>query len=272
MEITTRMTNRKKFINAGLILLVSLYCVPSSMAQKSSQSDDELKALRAEIETIKAGQTAIQKQLQEITNLLKTRPVAGQATAPRDIVLDIAGAPFKGEKNAKVVLVEFSDFQCPFCGRFVRDTIPQVETDYVKTGKIKYVFGDLPLETIHKYAFKAAEAASCSGEQGKFWEMHDRLFANQTALKPEDLPQYAEAVGLDMTKFQQCLDTEKQASSIRKSMAQAGNAGVTSTPTIMVGLVAPNSSKVKVLRVLKGAQPFAAVKDAIDNALAAPGL
>ena len=264
------MTKTKKFIGiiSGIILL-TLCCVPSSLAQKPTQSDEELKALRQEIEAVKAGQASIQKQLQEITNLLKTRPVAGQPAA-RDIVLDITGAPVKGEKNAKVVLVEFSDFQCPFCGRFVHDTIPQVETDYIKTGKIRYVFADFPLESIHQYAFKAAEAASCGGEQGKFWEMHDRLFANQTALKPDDLTQHAEAVGLDKTKFQQCLDTQKQAPSIRKSMAQAGDAGVTGTPTLMVGLLQPNSSRVKILRVLKGAQPFGAVKDALDNALAAP--
>jgi protein-disulfide isomerase len=268
------MTKRKKFIGVILgLILPTIFCVPSTLAQqKPTQSDEEIKALRADIEAIKAGQSAIQKQLQEISNLLKTRPVTAQPAAPRDIVLDIAGAPFRGQKNAKVVLVEFSDFQCPFCGRFVRDTIPQVETDYVETGKVKYVFGDFPLETIHQYAFKAAETASCAGEQGKFWEMHDRLFANQTALKPEDLPQHAAAIGLDKTKFQQCLDTGQQASAIRKIMAQAGNAGVTGTPTIMVGLVAPNSSKVKVLRVLKGSQPFAAVKDAIDTALATPGL
>ena len=140
---------------------------------------------------MKAGQTAIQKELAEIKNLLRTRP-AGQPVAARDIVLDITGAPVKGPKDAKVVLVEFSDFQCPFCARFSRDTIPQVQTDYVDTGKIKYVFADFPLETIHPYAFKAAEAAGCAGEQGEFWKMHDHLFANQKALKPEDLSQYAE--------------------------------------------------------------------------------
>ena len=148
--------------------------------------------------------------------------------------------------------------------------MPQLDTDYIKTSKIKYVFRDLPLESIHPYAFKAAEAASCAGEQGKFWEMHDRLYANQTALKPTDLPQHAQALELDMTKFQQCLDTGKYASSIRKDMAEAGNAGITGTPTIMVGVVGPNSSKVKVLRTLRGAQPFAALKDAIDNAISAP--
>ena len=185
--------------------------------------------------------------------------------------MDIADVPAKGPKDAKVVLIEFSDFQCPYCGRFSRDTIPQVQTDYVDTGKIKYVFADFPLEAIHPYAFKAAEAASCAGEQGEFWKMHDHLFANQTKLKPEDLSQYAETIGLDKSKFQQCLETQKRAPLIRKVMAQAGNAGVSSTPTLMVGLLQPNSSKVKVLRVLKGAQPFAAVKDALDNALNAPG-
>ena len=148
--------------------------------------------------------------------------------------------------------------------------MPQIDTDYVKTGKIKYVFRDLPLESIHPYAFKAAEAANCAGDQGKFWEMHDRLYNNQTALKPTDLPQHAQALGLDMTKFQQCLDTGKYASLIRKDMAEAGTAGVTGTPTFMIGLTDPKSSKVKVLKVLSGAQPYAAFKDALDNALSPP--
>lgn len=260
------MTTRNKSI--GIIPLLLLCLSPAFAQTKTTTPDDEIKALRQEIEAVKAGQTAIQKDLLEIKNLLRTRP-AGQP--PRDIVLDIADVPAKGPKDAKVVLVEFSDFQCPYCARFSRDTIPQVQTEYVDTGKIKYVFADFPLEAIHPYAFKAAEAASCAGEQGEFWKMHDHLFANQKALKPDDLVQYAEALGLDKTKFQQCLDTQKRAASIRKVMAQAGDAGVSSTPTLMVGLLQPNSSKVKILRVLKGAQPFAAVKDAIDNALNAPG-
>lgn len=260
------MTTRNKTI--GIILLLLLCLSPAFAQTKTTTPDDEVKALRQEIEAVKAGQTAIQKELLEIKNLLRTRP-AGQP--PRDIVLDIADVPAKGPKDAKVVLIEFSDFQCPFCARFSRDTIPQVQTEYVDTGKIKYVFADFPLEAIHPYAFKAAEAASCAGEQGEYWKMHDHLFANQKALKPEDLSQYAETLGLDKSKFQECLDTQKRAPSIRKTMAQAGDAGVSSTPTVMVGLVQPNSSKVKILRVLKGAQPFAAVKDALDNALSAPG-
>jgi protein-disulfide isomerase len=261
------MTTRNSLI--GIIPLL-LFCFSTAFAQTPAAPDDEVKALRQEIEAVKAGQTAIQKELAEIKNLLRTRS-AGQPVAARDIVLDIGDSPTKGPKDAKVVLVEFSDFQCPFCGRFSRDTIPQVQTDYVDTGKIKYVFADFPLESIHPYAFKAAEAASCAGEQGEFWKMHDHLFANQTKLKPEDLTQYADTLGLDKTKFQQCLDTQKRAPTIRKVMAQAGDAGVSSTPTVMVGVMQPNSSKVKILRVLKRAQPFAAVNDAIDNPLNAPG-
>jgi len=262
----TGMTTRNKL---GIIPLLLFTLSPAFAQTPATKPDDEIKALKQEIQEVKAGQTAIQKELAEIKNLLRSRP-AGPVAA-RDIVMDIAGAPVKGPKDAKVVLIEFSDFQCPFCARFSRDTIPQVQTDYVDTGKIKYVFADFPLESIHPYAFKAAEAASCAGEQGEFWKMHDQLFANQKALKPEDLSQHAETLGLDKAKFQECLDTQKRAPSIRKTMAQAGDAGVSSTPTVMVGLLQPNSSKVKVLRVLKGAQPFAAVKDALDNALNTTG-
>ena len=145
--------------------------------------------------------------------------------------------------------------------------MPQLENEYIKTGKIKYVFRDLPLEAIHKNAFKAAEAASCAYEQGKFWEMHDSLFANQATLSPANLSIYAETIGLDITKFKQCLDSGKYAAEIRKSIAEAGEAGITGTPTFLLGFTEPNSSKVKVLKVLRGAQPYAAFKDAIDAAL-----
>jgi protein-disulfide isomerase len=126
------MTKRNGLI--GIIPLL-LFCFSAAFAQTPAAPDDEVKALRQEIEAVKAGQTAIQKELAEIKNLLRTRP-AGQPVAARDIVLDIGDSPTKGPKDAKVVLVEFSDFQCPFCGRFSRDTIPQVQTDYVDTGKI----------------------------------------------------------------------------------------------------------------------------------------
>lgn len=143
----------------------------------------------------------------------------------------------------------------------------QIETEYIKTGKLKYVVRDFPLEAIHKDAFKAAEAAHCAGEQGKFWEMHTRLFENQKALGPGNLADYAQALGLDRPKFQRCLESGKHAARVRKDLADGQQAGVTGTPAFFLGLTEPNDPKVKVIRALKGAQPYASFKDAIESLL-----
>lgn len=148
--------------------------------------------------------------------------------------------------------------------------MPQIEQEYIKTGKLKYVVRDFPLEAIHKEAFKAAEAAHCAGEQGKYWEMHDRLYSNQRALGPKDLPQHAQALGLDVPKFQQCLESGKHAARIRKDLEEGQQAGVTGTPGFFLGLTEPNDPRVKVLRVLKGAQPYSSFKNTIDALLSSP--
>ena len=125
---------------------------------------------------------------------------------------------------------------------------------------------DFPLESMHKFAFKAAEAARCAGEQGKFWEMHDRLFANQTSLEPAK--PHAEAIGLDVAKFEGCLSAGKYAEAIRKDTAEGAKAGVTGTPAFFLAYTDPNSSKVKTEVQLSGAQPYAAFKAQIDKLLA----
>jgi hypothetical protein len=130
------------------------------------------------------------------------------------------------------------------------------------------VFVDMPLESIHKLAFKAAQAARCAGEQGKYWEMHDRLFENQKALAP--WTPHAEAVGLDVAAFEQCLESGEFDKEIRRQMGEARRVGVTGTPAFMIGQTEPNSSKVKVLAVLKGAKPFADFKTEIDRLLERP--
>jgi protein-disulfide isomerase len=247
---------------AALCALILLVLAPARSA--FSQSNDDLKK---EIQSLKAGQEAIQKDLQEIKKLLAARPAAPAAgpDAALNALVETAGDPSKGNKNAKVTVVEFSEYQCPFCGRHVRDTVPQIDKDYIQTGKIRYVFRDLPLESIHKNAFKAAEAAQCAGDQNKYWEMHDRLFENQKALEPAMLTAHAEAIGLDAKKFQSCLDGGKFAAEIRKDMADANKIGITGTPTTVIGLTQANDSKIKVVKVLRGAQPFAAFKDALDS-------
>jgi len=148
--------------------------------------------------------------------------------------------------------------------------VKQIEKDYIDTGKIRYFFLDFPL-SFHKMAFKAAEAEDCAGEQGKFWEMHDTLFENQKALNPEDLLKYAEKIGLDMPKFKECLDSGKYAEEIKKDTAEGQKAGLTGTPSSLLGWVQADGKSVKAVKKIVGAQPYAAFKEAIDSLLKSSG-
>ncbi len=255
---------------AGLILASSQPVVAQTRQQSGQQLKsltEEVKGLRKEIQELKDGQIAIQKQLQD---LLRGRQAAApaQPAEPQNVVVSIDGAPVKGEKNAKLTIVEFSDYQCPFCRQHFAQTMPQLTDEYVKTGKVRYVFRDFPLETIHPQAFKAAEAAHCAGEQGKYWEMHDRLFGNQGALGRPDLSKHAEAVGADVAAFDQCLDGGKFASRVRDELAAGAKFGVNGTPTFFLGLTEGDGSKIKSARVIRGAGSYAAMKAAIDAVLA----
>ena len=158
----------------------------------------------------------------------------------------------KGNKSAPVTIVEFSDFQCPFCSR-VNPTMDQIQKTY--GDKVRIVFKHNPL-AFHKDAPLASQAALAAGEQGKFWEMHDMLFANQRALKRADLEKYAGELGLNMDKFKSALDSGKYKAQIDADMAQAQSLGARGTPTFFV-----NGKKVR------GAQPFASFKTVIDEAL-----
>jgi protein-disulfide isomerase len=208
-------------------VVVGLVVCASSLG--SAQTTDE--QMKKDIEALKAGQEAIQKDLAEIKRLLQTRPAAADAL-PRDPIA-IASEPFKGNGTAKVALIEFSDYQCPFCSRYSRDTLPRIVTDYIDTGKIRYVFRDLPL-SFHKQAFKAAEAAHCAGAQDKFWEMHDLLFQNQARLKRSHLEEYARRLKLDVARFAAELDTHAHIGRVRADLESGARSRVRGTPGFFV--------------------------------------
>jgi protein-disulfide isomerase len=235
-----------------------------------AQSGDDLRELGKEIEALKAGQTAIRKEVQEIKGLLRAPRVAQRPAPiePSDVLLSVEGVPFRGDKGAKVTMIEFTDYQCPFCSRHFRQTWPQLEQEYVKTGKVKFFLRDLPLESLHPLALKAAEASHCAAEQGKYWEMHDRLFSNQGALGRKDLSGHAQALGLDVGAFDTCLDSGKAEGRIRKDVADSEKAGARGTPIFFIGLTEPNSSRIKAVAVIRGARPYAVFKQAIDGLLA----
>ncbi|MBK9293400.1 MAG: DsbA family protein [Oligoflexia bacterium] len=158
-----------------------------------------------------------------------------------------------GPQTAKVKIVEFSDFQCPFCSRG-RMRLEEIVGKY--KDKVAVYFRHFPLESIHPQAFKASEASLCAQDQGKFWAYHNFLFDNQSALEEKDLVKYAEALKMDKAKFQECLKSGSKAAIVKKDMEDGMKVGVNSTPTFYINGYA-----------IKGAQPLEAFVDIIEEQL-----
>jgi protein-disulfide isomerase len=199
-------------------------------------------------------QQRVQARQALIADLRKGGPdVRVLIDAPRrDVDIDSTD-PSLGRSSAPVTLIEFSDFQCPFCQR-VAPTLKKIRDTY--GDKVRIVWKDFPLTQIHPQAFKAGEAAHCAGDQGKYWEYHDRLFANQQQLQPDELKKHAADLGLNATAFNACLDSSKYGERVRDGVAQGTRLGVNSTPTIYING-----------RMLSGAQPYEMFVSVIDEEL-----
>lgn len=150
---------------------------------------------------------------------------------PARVAVATAGHAAHGPADAPVTIVEFADFECPFCGGLF-STLKMIELAY--PGKVRVVYRHFPLTKIHPYAQKAAEAAVCAGEQGRFWEMHDSLFRSQRDLGVESLKRRAKELGLDVTAFDVCLDSGRTAARIKEDATDATKAGVRGTPTLFI--------------------------------------
>jgi protein-disulfide isomerase len=249
----------------GRLLVVATLTLFIGVQRTGAQTQQEFEALKKQIEKLVAGQQSIEQQLQEIRALIQAQ---GKAPVPVTF-LNVEGAPTKGDPRAKVTVIEFSDYECPFCSRYTRDTWPLLEKAYVKTGKVKYVFRNFPIPALHKQAVKAHQAAHCAGEQSKYWEMHDLLFANTPKLGQSALIDYAGRAGLNVDLFQACLASGKHLAQIQQDMSEAKRAGVTGTPTFFLGLTPASGERMQVVRVLTGAQPYAAFEQVIDAMLTA---
>jgi protein-disulfide isomerase len=189
--------------------------------------------------------------------------------AVRSPVTSVAGLEItlaetnKHHDGAKVAIIEFSDFECPYCGRYARDIYPEIKRAFVDSGIVDYSFRNFPLESIHKAALKAGEASVCAAEQGKFWEMHDQLFQNQKQLTEPDLVRYASTLSLDVTRFGNCLK-DQVAERIRRDQDEAKKFDINATPSFLVGLIQSNG-KVKVTRKVSGAQSLETFRAVIDE-------
>ncbi len=225
---------------------------------KSEQKDlppfDKLKEQIVNYVKQQKGQAVASQYLEQLRAESKVEILLPAYLPPKVEVAAIG--PSKGPENAPITIVEFSDFQCPYCARAEPTVKDLLELEKYK-GKIRLVFRDYPLE-FHKLAPKAAEAAHCAGDQGKYWEMHGRLFAGTPKLELTDLKAYAREIQLDAGRFDKCLDSGEKAKVVQEHFKAGAEAGVRGTPAFFING-----------RLISGAQPLEAFKTIIDAELAA---
>lgn len=250
----------------GMAIVVSCFLIAGPALAKTS---DDLKALQQEVQTLQQGQEKMQKDLDEIKKLLQnpapTRAAPKKpAFAPTDIQL--GEVPYRGEYNAPVTLIEFSDYQCPYCKRHANAVMPPLIKTYVDTGKVRFVMREYPIENLHRRAIPTSEAALCAGDQGQYWGMHDALFTDQKANTDEDFQQMAASLGLDVAAFSECMNSDQFMEQIKADMAEGQKLGISGTPSFVLGLTDPEDpSKVHLTRFIRGAQSLQAFSGAIDE-------
>jgi protein-disulfide isomerase len=181
-------------------------------------------------------------------------PGSSPATPAEPVDVDTSGQPARGPEDAPLTMVEFVDFECPFCGSFARETLPRIEREY--GDRIRYVSMNFPLQ-IHGHAEHAARAAECAFAQDRYWEYHAELFANQDALAQSDLLEYAERIGLDLDAFKACLDARDTRELVQDDIEAGQGYGVSATPTFFINGIPIN-----------GAQPYERFRTALDDELA----
>lgn len=184
------------------------------------------------------------------------------------IMISADDDPVRGNQDAPITIVEFSDFQCPFCARFQIQTLPLILEQYVETGKVKFVYRDFPIQNSHPNAMPAAAASECAHEQDKYWEYHDALFENQAVWNKVEITsaitifkEFATELNLNQEQFDSCLDSGKYIEEIKNDLNDGRNYGITGTPGFFIG-----NDDIGFVK-LNGAQPFEAFKSVIDSQL-----
>lgn len=241
----------------GALLFLSVWGSSLVGCSSDQQLQTDVRDLKAEVQTLHNDLAAIQRAL------------AGRGGNPDSVQLPvtvrIVGSPTLGKHDAPVTIAEFSDYQCPYCGKFFQETFSTLKTEYIDTGKVRYVFRDFPLEQIHADARKAHEAAYCAGDHGKYWEMHDLLFHHQTGMHVDELQELAGQLHLTPETFATCVTTGQHADEIDRNLQEGRSLHVSGTPTFFIGKSTPDEALDAVSLV--GAQPIGAFRTAIDNLL-----
>ena len=216
----------------------------------------------ASISVIVAGVAVAWPTLRALT--FARPPVLTLPSAP----ISLSGAAVKGADAAKVAVIEWSDYECEFCERFARETMPQFEQVYVRAGKVLFAVKHFPLRR-HRRAGRAAVAAECAGLEGKFWAMHDKLFEDPRRLAEEELLAHGRQIGLNQTSFMACLGKAAEIErKIQTHVAEAAGLGIRGTPTFLVGAI-NKTGHVNVTDRLMGAISFSDLENAVNKAASA---
>jgi protein-disulfide isomerase len=244
---------------------LAIWHVGYAQAQSGTkdQPQGDIAALRTDVRALQAEQQQIISRLEELKQILQSN-----SQPPPVSSVSVRGEMFRGDSGARVAIIEYSDFECPYCGQYERNTSPQILEHYIKTAKVKLFYRDLPLP-MHPHALSATSAARCAGEQGKYWEMHDSLFAKQTALSDPALLERAKTLGLDANKFTECFSSDKYSDDLRKSVAEAQRMGIDGTPTFFIGTIGRDGDVVNISKRIIGARSFETFQSALDEVLAA---
>ncbi len=239
----------------GLLVCVGLLLINPGSGQ--AEIEEDVRVIREDMEQVK-------KDLAELKSILQSA-LKRESPEKSTGTVGVTGGVMLGEIDAPVTIVEFSDYQCPFCQRYSLTVFPVLKREYIDTGKIRYVFRDFPLSSIHQEAGKAHESARCAGEFNQYWEMHDALFQNQKDLTVPSLKQYAANIGLDPTTFEACLDSGKYQADIQQDVDDGGAAGIRGTPSFFIGKSGPGDSITGT--IVRGAQPLANFQTIIEQLL-----
>jgi protein-disulfide isomerase len=216
----------------------------------------------------------ILNELKSIRQLLEkeNRP-AGQnqlpPAAPQTGKVRLEGGYTVGSNDAPITIVEFTDYQCPFCQRFQSTTFPEIRQKLIETGKVRFVVRDLPLIELHADAMQAAEAAHCAGDQGQFWPMYDALFSDARKLGENGLIDSAQSLNLDVEAFRSCLESGRHALEIQHDLQVAASLQINGTPSFLIGKATGDEVSGE---IIVGAQPFSVFETKLREAEAAPSV
>jgi protein-disulfide isomerase len=251
------------------VSLVVAVVACAAVMDRSGRRSEEL----GRIDRLEAAQVAMRRQLDAVSEhvnssggAMVTGRGAMRLAIPRELV-STAGVLAKGASTAKVALIEFADFYCPFCRRYAQETAPLIQREFVETGRLQYMVWPLPFEGLHPNAYGLAVAEECANRQGKAWEMREWLFGAARPPAPEDLAKEAAGLGLNPVVFGTCRANRGVQDQIRLRVTAAREMEVTSTPTFFIGMI-ESGGNLRVAIRLSGAQPFPVFKGVIEKMLA----